>query len=98
MATNNKSGDRKMSILNRLKTTKKENHFRNDKDVEQFILNSKVGDLFSFLHHKMITDEKPVKVGITWENVMYTITCESVESCQQAEEKFKESVMNDKNE
>ena len=86
-----------MSILDKIKP-KNENPFKNDKDVEQFILNSKVGDLFSFLHHKMITDEKPVKVGITWENVMYTITCESVESCQQAEEKFKESVMNDKNE
>ena len=86
-----------MSILDKIKP-KNENPFKNDKDVEQFILNSKVGDLFSFLHHKMITDEKPVKVGITWENVLYTITCEAVESCQQAEEKFKESVMNDKNE
>ena len=83
-----------MSILDRIKP-QNENPFKNDKQVEQFILNSTVGDLFSFLHQKMITDGKPVKIGITWENVMYTITCESVESCQDGEEKFKESVLND---
>lgn len=81
-----------MSILDRLKTTKKENHFRNDKDVEQFILNSTVDELFSFLHHKVLTEGKPVRIGITWENVMYTITCESVESCKDGEKKFEEGL------
>ena len=85
-----------MNILEKLR--KPTYDFNNPKDTEQFILNSRVGDLFSFLHHKMITDGKPVKIGITWIDVMYTITCESVESCKDGEEKFKESVMNDKNE
>ena len=81
-----------MSILDRLKTTKNENPFRNDKDVEQFILNSKVDELFSFLHHKVLTEGKPVRIGITWENVLYTITCEAVESCKDGEKKFEEGL------
>ena len=81
-----------MSILDRLKTTKNENPFRNDKNFEQFILNSKVDELFSFLHYRVLTEGKPVRIGITWENVLYTITCETVESCQDGEKKFEEGL------
>ena len=61
------------------------NLFRKEKksfDIEEQLLNTTLEEIFNMLHERMDEKDMPVKMGVMYQDVIFTISCDPVKDSE----------------
>ena len=57
-------------------------------DLEQELLSKSLAEVFNFLHTRMDEKGMPVRMGIMYQDVLFSISCEQVENMTEKRKEF----------